>query len=442
MRMVDLIARKRHGAALSEEESAWWVNAFVRGEVPDYQVSAMLMAICFSGLSREETVALTLAMAKSGEMIDLSGIAGVTVDKHSTGGVGDSTTLICAPIAAACGAKVAKLSGRGLGHTGGTVDKLESIPGFNCMLSPAEFIRIVQSAGLAITGASAELVPADKMLYALRDVTATVDCIPLIASSIMSKKIAAGASAIVLDVKFGSGAIMTDLESALSLAEEMVAIGRDAGRRTVAVLTDMDQPLGMTVGNSLDIAEAVRILQGQETGALLDLSLILASEMLLVAGIAPHSGTAAKMTRDALDSGRAWEAFRAMVAAQGGDLRAIDHPSRLPTAAYQHVLPAPASGWISAYDTVAIGQVSVLLGAGRSRKEDTIDHAAGIVLQRRVGDRIEKAEPLAVLHTSAAEVPVETMRALGDAIHIADHPPPARPLLWGRVSERGTERFA
>lgn len=440
--MVDLIAKKRRLEPLSAEEMAWWVHALVRGEVADYQASAMLMAICFAGLSAEETLALTLAMAGSGATLDLSGIGGVIVDKHSTGGVGDSTTLLCAPIAAACGAKVAKISGRGLGHTGGTVDKLESIPGFSASLSPDRFRKAVQETGIAITGPSADLVPADKILYALRDVTATVDSIPLIASSIMSKKIAAGAQAIVLDVKFGNGAILPELERSFQLAEEMVRIGEGAGRATVALLSDMDQPLGLTVGNSLDIAEAIRMLRGEESGPLLDLSLLLAAEMLCVSGIAHHREEGLRHARQALETRKALAVFRAMVEAQGGDARVVDNPALLPAARRQEPVLAPSSGWLTHCETVAIGKAAVLLGAGRARKEDAIDPAAGIVLQCRPGDRVEAGAPLAVMHYNEQEGAKEAHALLLEAMHIGSELPPVRPLVRGRVSAQGREDWA
>ena len=440
--MVDLIAKKRRREALTAAEIDWWIAALVRGEVADYQASAMLMAICFAGMSAEETLALTLAMAGSGATLDLAGIGGVIVDKHSTGGVGDSTTLICAPIAAACGARVAKISGRGLGHTGGTVDKLESIPGFSAALSPEQFRAAVEKCGLAITGPSANLVPADKILYALRDVTATVDSIPLIASSIMSKKIAAGAQAIVLDVKFGNGAILPSLEDSFLLAEEMVRIGEGAGRATVALLSDMDQPLGLTVGNSLDIAEALRILRGEEAGPLLDLSLLLAAEMLCVAGIAHHGQEGMRLAGKALREGRALAAFRSLVDSQGGDARIVDDPTLLPTAPFTEIVPAQAGGWIVGCDTVAIGNAAVLLGAGRVRKEDPIDPSVGIVLGHRPGDRVEAGAPLAVLHTHADSRIADARALLSDAIRIGDAPPEPRPLVRGRVSAQGREDWA
>jgi pyrimidine-nucleoside phosphorylase len=442
MRMVDLIAKKRRREALSAAEIEWWIASLVRGEVADYQASAMLMAICFAGMSAEETLALTLAMAGSGATLDLASIGGVIVDKHSTGGVGDSTTLICAPIAAACGARVAKISGRGLGHTGGTVDKLESIPGFSAALSPQQFREAVERCGLAITGPSANLVPADKILYALRDVTATVDSIPLIASSIMSKKIAAGAQAIVLDVKFGNGAILPELERSFELAEEMVRIGEGAGRATIALLSDMDQPLGLTVGNSLDIAEAIGILRGEETGPLLDLSLLLAAEMLCVAGIAHHRQEGLRRATQAMREGRALNAFRAMVESQGGDPRVADDPSLLPVAPRTETVRSQSAGWIVSCDTVAIGNAAVLLGAGRARKEDAIDPSVGIVLTRRPGDRVEAGAPLAVLHANPESRVAEARTLLLQAIRVGDAPPEPRPLVRGRVSAQGREDWS
>jgi pyrimidine-nucleoside phosphorylase len=440
MLMSELIARKKAGGQLTAEETTWWIDGYVKGSIPDYQVSALLMAICFRGMSREETIALTMAMARSGDMADLSGIAGFKVDKHSTGGVADTTTLIVAPIAAACGIKVAKMSGRGLGHTGGTVDKLESIPGFHVALSPDRFAEAVNRVGLAVIGQSGNLVPADKALYALRDVTATVDSIPLIASSVMSKKIAAGADAIVLDVKTGGGAFMRSVDDAFVLAGVMVEIGTGAGRKTVALVTDMDQPLGMAVGNSLEVWEALEVLKGNVGGPLRDLSILLAAEMLAVS-ISPDRDAAKKAAEDALASGRALERFRMMLEAQGGNAAVVDDYSLLPSAKKKIPLASDADGFVTAFDTESIGRAAVHLGAGRATKEDTLDYAAGILLNKRVGDPVKRGEALAVLHAGDRSDIAEAERILRGAIHIGSEAVTPRPLVFGRVTADGAERF-
>jgi len=437
MLMSELISRKKRGGALTAEETEWWVKGYVQGSIPDYQISALLMAICFSGMSRKETVALTLAMAHSGDVADLSAIPGIKVDKHSTGGVADTTTLIVAPIVAACGAKVAKMSGRGLGYTGGTVDKLESIPGFDTKLSPERFAAIVNSVGVAVTGQSGNLVPADKALYALRDVTATVDSIPLIASSIMSKKIAAGADAIVLDVKAGNGAFMRSLDDAFALAKEMVDIGSGAGKNTVAIITDMEQPLGMAVGNSLEVWEALEVLNGNVGGPLRELSILLASEMLQLSIYPDDERTAHHAAQNALESGKALERFRTMVEAQGGDARIIDDSSLLPQADQIVALISDRDGFVTGFNTEAIGYASVLLGAGRTNKDDELDYAAGIHLQKRIGECTSKGEALAMIHTCAPSKIEQVEKVMRDAIYIGDEPVKARPLVFGRVTPAG-----
>jgi pyrimidine-nucleoside phosphorylase len=440
MLMSELIARKKTGGHLTAEETAWWIDGYVKGTIPDYQVSALLMAICFRGMSPEETIAMTMSMARSGDMADLSGIAGFKVDKHSTGGVADTTTLIVAPIAAACGIRVAKMSGRGLGHTGGTVDKLESIPGFHVSLSPERFAEAVNRVGLAVIGQSGNLVPADKALYALRDVTATVDSIPLIASSVMSKKIAAGADAIVLDVKTGGGAFMRSVDDAFVLARVMVEIGTGAGRKTVALVTDMDQPLGMAVGNSLEVWEALEVLKGNVSGPLRDLSILLAAEMLAVS-ILPDRDAARKAAEDALTSGRALERFRMMVEAQGGNAAVVDDYSLLPAAKKKIPLASDTDGFVTAFDAESIGRAAVHLGAGRATKEDTLDYAAGILLNKRVGDPVKRGEALAVLYAGDRSDVAESERILRGAIHTGSEPVTPRPLVFGRVTAEGAERF-
>ncbi|HEY8393995.1 MAG TPA: pyrimidine-nucleoside phosphorylase [Thermaerobacter sp.] len=427
MRAYDLILKKRDGAELTREEIQWWVRGIADRSIPDEQVAAWAMAVFFRGMSERETADLTRAMAFSGATVDLSGVPGTKVDKHSTGGVGDTTTLVLAPLVAAAGVPVAKLSGRGLGHTGGTLDKLESFPGFRVELSREEFIRQVREIGIAVAGQSADLVPADKRLYAIRDVTATVDSIPLIAASVMSKKIAGGADAIVLDVKVGSGALMKTLDDALRLARLMVGIGRQLGRRVVALVTDMNQPLGRAVGNALEVREALATLRGEGPPALTELCLTLGGYMLWLAGRAGSPGEGRAVLREHLRSGRALEILRRLVAAQGGDVRAVDDPGRLPAAGYRALLTSPRSGYLVAVDAQAVGTAAMLLGAGRARKDDAIDLAAGLVVFKRLGETVTAGEPLAELHYNeparleAAREILERAFTVGDA---AVPPPP------------------
>ncbi len=439
MRMYDLIAKKRDGGLLSEEEIAFVVSGFTDDSIPDYQMAAFLMAVFFKGMSAEETARLTLHMAKSGEMIDLSPIAGVKADKHSTGGVGDKTTLVVAPIAAACGLKVAKMSGRGLGHTGGTVDKMEAIPGMRTTLSQQEFFDQVNRIGIAVIGQSGNLAPADKKIYALRDVTATVNSIPLIASSIMSKKLAAGSDAIVLDVKTGSGAFMKDLDESIALAKAMVDIGEANGRRTAALITDMDIPLGSAVGNSLEVAEAVATLRGEGPEDLCAVCLELASAMLNLAGLGDMDACRQK-AKAALADGSALAKLRQMVEAQGGDTAVIDDPLRFAQAPVAHEVLAPEGGAIAAMDTEKIGIASMQLGAGRETKNDAIDYAAGILLRAKTGDAVKPGQVLARLYTSnAARLPAAEATFLS-ALRIAGEAPPARPLVMARVDRDGAHR--
>ena len=397
MRMYDLIMKKRNGEALTEQEIQYMIREYVAGEIPDYQMSAFLMAVYFKGMTEEETLAMTQAVAHSGEMVDLSGIEGVKVDKHSTGGVGDKTTMIIAPIVAACGVKVAKMSGRGLGHTGGTVDKLESIPGLHTSLSREDFFNVVNQTGLSVIGQSGNLAPADKKLYALRDVTATVDSIPLIAVSIMSKKLAAGNDCILLDVKTGSGAFMKSIDDSIALAKEMVAIGENAGRKTVALITDMDIPLGHNIGNSLEVIEAVETLKGNGPEDLTEVCVHLASNMLFLAG----KGTLEEcrsLVREVIANGEALKRLAAMVEAQGGDSSVIFDTDKFEKAAYQHEVLAKKSGYITFMDTESCGIASAMLGAGRETKDSQIDFAAGIILKKKVGDYVEAGEPMAVFY--------------------------------------------
>lgn len=396
--MYDIIHKKRNGGELSEEEIRFFIEGYTDESIPDYQAAALCMAVYFRGMTPKETSILTLAMAESGDQIDLGGIEGFTVDKHSTGGVGDKTSLIVVPIVASCGGKVAKMSGRGLGHTGGTVDKLESIPGFRTELNPDDFIKQVNGIGLCIVGQTGELAPADKKLYALRDVTATVESIPLIASSIMSKKLAAGSKGIVLDVKTGSGAFMKTVEESENLAKEMVAIGKSAGRSVTAVITNMDIPLGDSVGNSLEVIEAIKTLKGEGESDLTEVCLTLAAQMLsMVTG--EDEKTCYSMAKDAIDNGLAINKLREMISSQGGNANVVDDYSLFKQPKYTAEIFSECDGYIEHTDAEKIGIASVILGAGREKKGDPIDPSAGIVLKKKTGDYVKKGEPLAVFYT-------------------------------------------
>lgn len=396
--MYDIIHKKRNGGELSEEEIRFFIEGYTDESIPDYQAAALCMAVYFRGMTPKETSILTLAMAESGDQIDLGDIEGFTVDKHSTGGVGDKTSLIVVPIVASCGGKVAKMSGRGLGHTGGTVDKLESIPGFRTELNPDDFIKQVNGIGLCIVGQTGELAPADKKLYALRDVTATVESIPLIASSIMSKKLAAGSKGIVLDVKTGSGAFMKTVEESENLAKEMVAIGKSAGRSVTAVITNMDIPLGDSVGNSLEVIEAIKTLKGEGESDLTEVCLTLAAQMLsMVTG--EDEKTCYSMAKGAIDNGLAINKLREMISAQGGNANVVDDYSLFKQPKYTAEIFSECDGYIEHTDAEKIGIASVILGAGREKKGDPIDPSAGIVLKKKTGDYVKKGEPLAVFYT-------------------------------------------
>lgn len=398
MRMYDIIHKKCNGGELSEEEIRFFIEGYTDESIPDYQAAALCMAVYFRGMTPKETSILTLAMVESGDQIDLGGIEGFTVDKHSTGGVGDKTSLIVVPIVASCGGKVAKMSGRGLGHTGGTVDKLESIPGFRTELNPDDFIKQVNGIGLCIVGQTGELAPADKKLYALRDVTATVESIPLIASSIMSKKLAAGSKGIVLDVKTGSGAFMKTVEESENLAKEMVAIGKSAGRSVTAVITNMDIPLGDSVGNSLEVIEAIKTLKGEGESDLTEVCLTLAAQMLsMVTG--EDEKTCYSMAKGAIDNGLAINKLREMISAQGGNANVVDDYSLFKQPKYTAEIFSECDGYIEHTDAEKIGIASVILGAGREKKGDPIDPSAGIVLKKKTGDYVKKGEPLAVFYT-------------------------------------------
>lgn len=433
MRMYDIIMKKRNGGELSREEIEFFVEGYTKGEIPDYQVSALMMAIYFQKMTPQETLALTMAMACSGDMLDLSEIAGVKVDKHSTGGVGDKTSLALTPMVAACGIPVAKMSGRGLGHTGGTIDKLESFPGFSTALTRRQFIDNVNRIGIAIMGQTADLAPADKKLYALRDVTATVDNLSLIASSIMSKKLAAGADAIVLDVKTGSGAFMKKESEARALAEEMTAIGRNAGRRTVAVISDMDQPLGYAVGNALEVKEAVDTLRGEGPEDFVELCLALGSQMLMAGGKAADEAEAETKLRSVIADGSALKKLAEFVEAQGGDSSAVYHPEILPKADIICPVEAPVSGYVSRIVCDEVGLCSLILGGGRETKESEVDLAVGIVLCRKTGEHVEKGEPLAMIHANDAKRAEEAKKRYLAACTIEEMAPERRRLIKGII---------
>ncbi len=419
MRMVDLIEKKRDGGQLTTEEINWFVTNYTQGEIPDYQVSAFLMAVFYEDMSDEEITALTLAMAHSGEVIDLSSIEGIKVDKHSTGGVGDTTTLVLAPLVASVGVPVAKMSGRGLGYTGGTLDKLEAIPGFQIELPEEIFTRLVNQSYVAIIGQSGNLAPADKKLYALRDVTATVNSIPLIASSIMSKKIAAGADAIVLDVTTGDGAFMKKLSDARRLAKTMVRIGALTNRQTMAIISDMTQPLGEAIGNSLEVVEAIETLQGKGPADLLEMCYVLGSQMVVLAKKAPDLDQARKLLEEALESGKALEKFREMIRNQGGDDTVVDHPQSLLTAKYEQPFLAKKSGYVTKLVANELGIAAMLLGAGRRTKEEEIDYAVGLKLHKKVGDKVTEGEPLLTIYSNDLELN-EVERILEKNIEIGE----------------------
>ncbi len=433
MRAVDIIVKKRDGGELSKEEIEFFVRGFTAGDIPDYQAAAWAMAVLLRGMTPRETTDLTLAMAASGEQLDLTGVVPVAVDKHSTGGVGDKTTLVVLPIVAACGVPVGKMSGRGLSFTGGTLDKMESIPGYRVDLTTEQFLQQLRQVGLVLCGQTADLAPADGKLYALRDVTGTVPSIPLIASSVMSKKIAAGAQAIVLDVKVGSGAFMKDLEQARALAQLMVEIGRRVGRRTVALLSDMNQPLGHAVGNALEVVEAIETLQGGGPPDFRAHCLTVAAHMLHLAGAADSLAGAREQAARALDDGRALAKFRALVQAQGGDGSVIDHPQKLPRAKWVEKLGAPRAGHLRRVDALQVGLAALDLGAGREKKGDPVDHAVGVVVHHKVGDTVEAGEPLFTLHANDQDRLAAARQRLAGAVELSDEPVEPLPLFYGVV---------
>ncbi|QOH63840.1 pyrimidine-nucleoside phosphorylase [Paenibacillus polymyxa] len=433
MRMVDLIEKKRDGKELSTEEINFIIQGYTQGEIPDYQVSALAMSIFFKDMNERERADLTMAMVHSGDTIDLSAIEGVKVDKHSTGGVGDTTTLVLAPLVAALDIPVAKMSGRGLGHTGGTIDKLEAIAGFHVEISKDEFVDLVNRSKIAVVGQSGNLTPADKKLYALRDVTATVNSIPLIASSIMSKKIAAGSDAIVLDVKTGAGAFMKTVEDAKELAHAMVSIGNNVGRKTMAVISDMSQPLGLAIGNSLEVKEAIDTLRGEGPKDLEELCMALGSQMVFLAGKADSLENAEEKLKEVIRNGKALEKFKEFIANQGGDASVVDHPERLPQAQYLIEVPAKQDGVVAEIVADEIGTAAMLLGAGRATKESEIDLAVGLMLNKKVGDAVQKGDSLVTIHANREDVD-QVIEKIYANIRIADHAE-APVLIYGTVTE-------
>ena len=440
MRMYDVIAKKRDGGELSSKEIYGFIEGYVDGTIPDYQASALLMAIFFNGMNEREILDLTTAMMKSGDQVDLSPIEGIKVDKHSTGGVGDKTSLIVAPIVAACGVKVAKMSGRGLGHTGGTVDKLESIPGFRTDLNEEEFFDVVRKTGISVIGQSGNLTPADKKLYALRDVTATVESIPLIASSIMSKKLAAGSDCIVLDVKTGSGAFMKTVESSVKLAETMVKLGENAGRRTCALITDMDVPLGKNIGNSLEVIEAVNTLKGEGPEDLTHEALYLAANMLELAGKGDED-TCMKLAQSVIDDLSALNCLKEMVKAQHGDVSVIEDTDNFTKAKYSCEVEADRDGYIAHMDTEGCGIASMMLGAGRETLESKIDMAAGIIIEKKTGDHVQKGDVLATLYADDEKLFDKAEQKYRESLVMSDEAVKRNPLLYAKVSRDGIKYF-
>jgi pyrimidine-nucleoside phosphorylase len=433
MRMVDLIEKKRDGEELTTEEINFIIEGYTKDEIPDYQVSALAMAVFFKDMTERERADLTMAIVNSGDTIDLSAIEGVKVDKHSTGGVGDTTTLVLAPLVAALDIPVAKMSGRGLGHTGGTIDKLEAIAGFHVEIDKEEFVRLVNKDKIAVIGQSGNLTPADKKLYALRDVTATVNSIPLIASSIMSKKIAAGSDAIVLDVKTGAGAFMKTVDDAKELAHAMVSIGNNVGRKTMAVISDMSQPLGFAIGNALEVKEAIDTLQGKGPKDLEELCLALGSQMVFLANKASSLEEAEELLREVIRNGKALEKFKAFIANQGGDPTVVDHPEKLPQAAYLIEVPAKEDGVVTEIIADEIGTAAMLLGAGRATKESEIDLAVGLMLNKKIGDKVKAGDSLVTIHSNRDNVD-DVLAIIYENIRIGSHVEPPV-LVYGIVTE-------
>ena len=423
VRMVDLIEKKQEKEELTAEEVRWMIDGFTSGEVPDYQMSAMLMAVFYNGMTKEELSEMTMAMVESGDQIDLSAIEGIKVDKHSTGGVGDTTTLVLAPLVASVGVPVAKMSGRGLGHTGGTIDKLESIEGFHVEITEDEFMDYVNKNKLAVIGQTGNLTPADKKIYALRDVTSTVGSIPLIASSIMSKKIASGAEAIVLDVKVGTGAFMKSIAEAEDLARTMVDIGNNVGRNTMAVISDMSQPLGVAIGNALEVKEAIDTLRGEGPEDLTELSLVLGSQMAYLGGVGESLEDARKMLEENIKNGKALEKFKVFIEAQGGNPAVVDNPDMLPQAKYQIEVKADQAGYIAEIDAEELGIAGMLLGAGRATKDSVLDLAAGLMLHKKIGDKVSVGDTIVTIHSNSEDVE-SSVKLIKENIKIADHAEP------------------
>lgn len=434
MRMVDIIIKKRDNYELTQEEIESFVQGYTNDDIPDYQASALAMAILLNGMSSKETMALTLAMAHSGEVLDLTNVVPIAVDKHSTGGVGDKTSLVVAPAVSACGLPVGKMSGRGLGYSGGTLDKLESIPGFRSNLSTDEFIKQLKSIGIVLTGQSADLAPADGKLYALRDVTGTVQSIPLIASSIMSKKIAAGAKAILLDVKVGLGAFMTDLKDARKLAELMVEIGELVGRKTIAILSDMNQPLGKAVGNSLEVKEALETLRGNGPEDFREHCLVASGYMLALGGLARDEMQGRALTEESLQSGNALLKFRDLVKAQGGDVRYVDEPERFPKAKRIYEVKSPRGGYLAEINARVVGETAVSLGGGRAQKGDPIDYSVGIVVEHKVGDAVKPGDLLFTIHANDEEKLETAVKNMLNALCWSDEAVKSLPLYYGTIS--------
>jgi pyrimidine-nucleoside phosphorylase len=434
MRMVDVIEKKRDGKELTAEEINYFVEGYTDGSIPDYQASALTMAIFFQGMTERERADLTMAMVKSGDQIDLSAIEGVKVDKHSTGGVGDTTTLVLGPLVAAVGVPVAKMSGRGLGHTGGTIDKLEAVPGFHVEIDNEEFIRLVNENKIAVIGQSGNLTPADKKLYSLRDVTATVNSIPLIASSIMSKKIAAGADAIVLDVKTGAGAFMKDLEDSKELAQAMVNIGNNVGRRTMAVISDMSQPLGFAIGNALEVKEAIDTLKGEGPEDLTQLCLTLGSHMVYLAGKAESLEEAREKLTSVMKDGSALDSFKLFLKSQGGDDSVVDTPDRLPKASHVFELEAKQDGYVSEIIADAVGTAAMWLGAGRATKDSEIDLAVGLELRKKIGDKVQKGDSLVTIHSNTEDIN-DVRNKLYESIKVTESKVEAPVLIHGEIKE-------
>ncbi len=435
MRMYDLIMKKRNGGVLSRKEIQYMVMGFTNGEIPDYQMSAMMMAIYFQGMNEQETLDLTMVMSESGDTLDLSGIHGVKCDKHSTGGVGDKVSLILGPMAAAAGIPVAKMSGRGLGHTGGTIDKLESITGFQTSMKQEDFIKQVNEIGIALVGQTAHLAPADKKIYALRDVTATVDNMSLIASSIMSKKLAAGADTIVLDVKCGNGAFMKTLEDAKKLAETMVKIGQGAGKKTIAVISDMNEPLGYAVGNALEVAEAVEVLKGNGEPRLTELCITLGAYMLYGTGLCKEIEDGRKKMAEVLENHSAYEKFLSFVAAQGGDIEELKNTESLIHADYVVDVKASENGYISGIDAEETGMAALMLGAGRETKESKLDYSAGFRLLKKTGDKVAKGENIALLYANEEEKILPAKQRFLNAVSISKNPVIKEPLIKQVIQE-------